>query len=57
MKKAINIVKRWIPDALVVLGAACIVVGGFLVCAVAGWIVLGVVLIAAAIILSRSDGT
>lgn len=57
MKKAINIVKQWIPDVLVAFGAVCIVVGGFLICAVAGWIVLGVVLIAAAIILSRSDGT
>lgn len=57
MKKSISIVKQWIPDVLVALGAACIVVGGFLICPVSGWIVLGVVLIAAAIILSRSDGT
>ena len=43
----------WLPDVLAVLGAACIVLGAALLHPIAGIIVGGVALIAAAIIISK----
>lgn len=43
----------WLPDVLAVLGAACIVTGAALLHPIAGVFAAGVVLIAAAVVISK----
>lgn len=48
--------KKFIPDGLAVLGSVCITVGGFLIADFVGWIVLGALLVAGAVIFSKAGG-
>lgn len=53
MKKALDTVKQWLPDIFALIGGACLIIGAFILHPVAGWFMAGIVLVAAAIILSR----
>lgn len=46
-----------VPDILAVSGAVCISTGAYQIYAPAGWIVLGVMLVAGAVIWSRGGDT
>lgn len=49
-------IPKVIPDVLASAGAGAVSVGSFLICTPAGWIVTGVLLIAAAVIWSKGGG-
>ena len=50
MKRVLDVAKRWLPDTF---GGVCLVVGAFVCHPAAGWFMAGIVLVAAAVILSR----
>ena len=53
MKSVLDVAKRWLPDTFALFGGVCLVVGAFFCHPAAGWFMAGIVLVAAAIILSR----